>query len=270
MNWKKLFKWAWWIFIIYVLIGAAFYFLQDRILFRPVRLKKNHAFQFPNPHEEIHLPVNGNETIHLVRFHAAVSNRRGIILYFHGNKKNIGWYARHMPFLTNRGYEVLMIDYPGFGKSQGKLNEQRLYDWALETYKLAHRSYPADSITIYGKSMGTGIAAWLATARDCKQVILETPYYDMPSVIQRYLPVYPVKWMLHYQLPTYQYLQNISVPVTIFHGTKDRMISYRNASRLKPYLKSNDEFITIEKGKHNNLNKFDLVQRKLDSLLGIE
>ena len=71
-----------------------------------------------------------------------------------------------------------MIDYPGFGKSTGVFSEQLLYDWALTLYKLARAYYSPDSIIIYGKSMGTGIAAQLASIRDCRHLILETPYYD--------------------------------------------------------------------------------------------
>ena len=160
-----------------------------------------------------------------------------------------------------------MIDYPGFGKSTGKLTEQKLYDWALQVYKIARKRFPADSIIIYGKSMGTGIAAQLASTRDCKRLILETPYYDFPAVVSHYLPIYPAKWMLHYQLPTYQYLQNVTAPITIFHGTKDRVVTYKNSKRLLPFLKSTDELISIEGGSHNNLYRYNETVNKLDSVL---
>jgi hypothetical protein len=73
--------------------------------------------------------------------------------------------------------------------------------------------------------------------------------------------------MVHYKLPTYQYLQNVIAPVTILHGTDDHIIPYRNANRLRPLLKPNDQFITIEGGGHNDLSTFPLFQQKLDSLL---
>ncbi|HYC39063.1 MAG TPA: alpha/beta fold hydrolase [Chitinophagaceae bacterium] len=266
MNWKRLKKWLFILLAVYVAIGAAFYFLQDRFLFRPVRLENNTPFSFPGAYREINIPVNERETIHLVKF-LPDSQAKGMVLYFHGNKRNIGWYARYTREFTRHGYEVLMLDYPGFGKSQGKLTEKKLYEWALQAYRLAMSSYPADSIVIYGKSMGTGIAAWLASARDCRRLILETPYYDLPSAVQHYLPVYPVHWMLHYQLPTYQYLPSVKAPVTIFQGTRDRVIPYRNAARLKPLLKKEDEFVTVKKGRHNDLFDHALVKGKLDSLL---
>ena len=188
-------------------------------------------------------------------------------VYFHGNKRNISWYSRFASQFTNNGYEVLMIDYPGFGKSSGKFTEKLLYEWSRQLYKFARSTYTADSIIIYGKSMGTGLASYLASREQCRRLILETPYYDMPSVISHYLPVYPVGRMLHYQLPNYEYLQFVDEPVSIFHGTDDGVISYRNAKRLKKYLKSSDEFVTVADGKHNNLYSFPLVTQKLDSLL---
>ncbi len=185
----------------------------------------------------------------------------------HGNTRSIKGWAKYARDFYRYQYDVVLVDYRGFGKSTGKLTEEKLYNWALQVYKIAIRRFSADSIIIYGKSMGTGIAAQLASIRDCKRLILETPYYDFPSVISHYLPIYPVRWMLHYDIPTYQYLKNVSAPVTIFQGTKDRLIPYSNAKRLKPSLKPADEFITIQGGRHNDLYTFKEVTGKLDSLL---
>ncbi|HQZ74306.1 MAG TPA: alpha/beta fold hydrolase, partial [Chitinophagaceae bacterium] len=253
MNKKRIIKWAKIVAIIYISGGVALYFLQDAILFHPVTLNRTYSYNFPEPHKDINIPIDSKDTLNLVDFASTDTIARGIVLYFHGNKRNISWYAKYIPYFTRHGYQVLMIDYPGFGKSTGKLTEQKLYDWALQVYKIARKRFPADSIIIYGKSMGTGIAAQLASTRDCKRLILETPYYDFPAVVSHYLPIYPAKWMLHYQLPTYQYLQNVTAPITIFHGTKDRVVTYKNSKRLLPFLKSTDELISIEGGSHNNL-----------------
>ena len=267
MNKKKLFKWLRTVIIIYVLIGAALYFLQDAILFHPVSLKRDHNYNFPEPHQDISIAINNKDTLNLVDFSSTDTITRGVVLYFHGNKRNIAWYSKYISYFTRHGYQVLMIDYPGFGKSTGKLTEQKLYSWALQAYEIANKRFAADSIIIYGKSMGTGIAAQLASIRDCRRLILETPYYDFPSVISHYFPIYPVRWMLHYELPTYEYLKNVSAPVTIFQGTKDRLVTYNNAKRLKPLLKAGDEFVTVNGAGHNDLFKYREVTSKIDSLL---
>lgn len=267
MKKKKLLRWLKWIAIIYIIGGIALYFLQDAILFHPVTLKRNHNYNFPQPHKDISIPLNSKDTLNLVDFTSTSSATRGIVLYFHGNKKNISWYAKYIPYFTRHGYEVLMIDYPGYGKSTGKLTEQKLYEWASLAYNIAQKRFAADSIIIYGKSMGTGIAAQLASTKLCRRLILETPYYDFPSVIKHYLPVYPVRWMLHYQIPTYKYLQTVKAPVTIFHGTNDWIVQYKNSKKLLPFLKKSDELVTIKGGKHNNLFTYPQTVNKLDSLL---
>jgi alpha-beta hydrolase superfamily lysophospholipase len=261
------FKWIKIIIIVYCAIGIAFYYLQDQILFHPERKTINEAYNFDIPYKEVNIRYDTASNLNIVQFTTKDSVAKGVVLYFHGNKKNIGWYAKFAPNFTKNGYEVWMIDYPGFGKSTGKMTEQRLYDYALQLYKLARTKYGKDSIIIYGKSMGTGVAAQLASIRDCKRLILETPYSSMRGLVQTYFFMYPLKNMLHYNLPTYEYLQKVIDPVTIFHGTDDRLITYRNAAKLKAFLKPGDEFVTIKGAAHNNLNDYPLFHEKLDSLL---
>ena len=267
INYKKVWKWLKIIAIIYILGGIALYFLQDYILFHPVTLKRDHKYDFPEKNKEINIPITENSNLNIVQFFSTDTVTKGVVLYFHGNKKNISWYAKYSPYFTKYGYEVWLIDYPGFGKSTGKLTEQTLYDWANYMYNFARTRFSADSIIIYGKSMGTGIATHLASLQPCKKLILETPYYDYPSVIKHYLPIYPIEWMIHYKIPTHDYLEKVIAPITIFQGTDDRLVTYNNAKRLKPFLKAGDEFVTIEGGSHNDLYNFKETIEKLDSLL---
>jgi pimeloyl-ACP methyl ester carboxylesterase len=267
INYKKVWKWFKILAIVYVLSGVALYFLQDYVLFHPVSLKKDYNYDFPEKHKDINIPITENSNLNIVQFFSTDTITKGVVLYFHGNKKNISWYAKYPPYFTKHGYEVWLIDYPGFGKSTGKLTEQTLYDWANYMYNFARTRFSADSIIIYGKSMGTGIAAHLASIQPCKNLILETPYYDYPSVIKHYLPIYPIEWILHYKIPTHDYIEKVLAPITIFQGTDDWLVTYNNAERLKPFLKVGDEFVTIEGGSHNDLYKFKETIEKLDSLL---
>jgi pimeloyl-ACP methyl ester carboxylesterase len=180
---------------------------------------------------------------------------------------NINHYAKYADNFTKNGYEVLMPDYPGFGKTTGVLTEKKLYEQALLVYKLAQTHFSNDSIIIYGRSFGTGVAAQLATVVDCRRLILETPYFSIPALFNYYAFVYPTNPMSKFKLPVNEYLQEVKAPVTIFHGTKDEIIPYSSTNKLNRYLKPADEFVTLEKGKHNNLNDFNLFHQKLDSLL---
>jgi uncharacterized protein len=254
--------------VLYLMGGIALWYLQETIFFHPKKIRPGEAFSFAFAHKEVNLPVDESSILNFVKFFPAdTAATKGIVLYFHGNRENINRYAPASVYFTKHGYEVWMPDYPGFGKTTGRFNEERLYDDAQAIYKLATKQFSADSIIIYGRSLGTGIATELASNQPCKRLILETPYYSLKELAGAHFPIYPVGFLVRYQFPLYEYLQTVKVPVAIFHGTKDGVIPYKHSSRLKPFMKKGDEFITIEKGGHNNLANYDLFHQKLDSLL---
>ena len=263
---KKIRKWLIIIIALYVAIGTGLYFLQDKFLFRPQQLSSEHIYNFQTPFKEINLPVNNEKNLSIIQFTVPDSVCKGVVLYFHGNKKNIERYAPYAANFTKNKYEVWMIDYPGFGKSTGKRSEQILYHDAATLYQMARARFSKDSIIIYGKSIGTGIASQLASVKDCKRLILETPYYSVEAMMNHYASIYPVSLMAKYHFPNDKYFKKIEVPVTLFHGTKDEIIPYSQSVKL---VKENAlaNLVTIEKGKHNNLNDSPLFHQQLDSLL---
>jgi alpha-beta hydrolase superfamily lysophospholipase len=264
---KKLTRWLSIAVMIYCIIGIVIYYLQDTLMFHPVPLAAGYKFNFTDPYKEVNLPYSDSVNISIIQFPTKDTAPKGVVLYFHGNKENVNHYASNASTFTRNGYEVWMIDYPGYGKSTGKLTEQRLYDWALIEYKLARARFTPDSIILYGRSLGAGIATQLAAIRDCKRLILEAPYYSFPSITGTYFPIYPVERMIRFKIPTWQYMQQVTAPVSILHGTSDGVIRISNAKRLQPYLKTGDEFISIEGGSHNDLATYPAFQQKLDSLL---
>jgi len=264
---KKILRWTKIFVLFYCIVGIALYYLQDYFLFHPTVLPRNYQYHFNVPFSEVEIPFNKTDTLNMVKFTPVDSMRKGVVIYFHGNRENINRFAKFSTNFTKLGYEVWMADYPGYGKSVGNRTEKILYQQSIQLYKMASSKYAKDSIVIYGKSFGTGIAAYLAAEYDCKQLILETPYYSIPDLLGAYTLIYPIQRMSKYKIPTYQYLEDIKVPITIFHGTDDWVIPYSCAEKLKEVLKTTDQFVTIEKGSHNDLNDFPLYHQKLDSLL---
>ena len=254
-------------FIVYLTLGIVFYFLQDKFLFHPVPLPADYAYHFDRPFRELNIPTDKKETINIIQFFPKDSLRKGVVLYFHGNMENINRYAKFADIFTNKGYEVWMPDYPGFGKSTGELTEKKLYQMASLTYTMANAKYPKNNIFIYGKSLGTGIASQLASVKDCRVLILETPYYSIPDLFSCYVPLYPTGIISKYKIPTYEYLNKVKAPILILHGTDDEVIPYRCGVKLKSALKPADEFISIQGGKHNNLNNFEVLKKKINNLL---
>jgi alpha-beta hydrolase superfamily lysophospholipase len=253
---------------IYCVTGIVLWQLQESLIFHPTPLAADYQFWFEQPFREVLLPLDEKDRLSIIQFKTPdTTHIRGIVLYFHGNRENINRYEKYAPNFTKHGYEVWMIDYPGYGKTTGKKTEQRFYKDAALLYKMASVKISNDSIIIYGKSLGTGVASELAAQNECKRLILETPYYSISSLGWYHFPIYPVERMCRYKFPVYVYLQETKATVTILHGTKDQVIPYRHAKKLVNILKPGDEFITIQGGQHNNLNDFELFHQKLDSVL---
>lgn len=264
---QRILKWAQTLFITYVILGVVLFMLQEKFLFHPRALPADYNYKFDAPFREINLPVSDKKNINIIQFSVPDSMCRGVVLFFHGNMKNIERYASYAPLFTKNHYEVWMLDYPGFGKSTGERSEQIMYDDAQTLYQMAKARFSADSILLYGKSLGTGIAAYLAATKNCRRLILETPYYSIDAMIDHYAFIYPVSLMTKYHFPTHEFVERMGEPVSIFHGTNDGTVPYKNAKRLMRIAPAGSELITIEKGKHNNLAQFPLFQQKLDSLL---
>lgn len=264
---KKAWKWIRIILIIYVVLGFALYFFQEKLLFHPKKLAADYQFNFSLPFREINLAINNQKNLSIIQFTVPDSICRGVVLYFHGNQRNIERYAPFASNFTKNNYEVWMMDYPGYGKSTGERTEQIMYDDAKEFYKMARARFGKDSIIIYGRSLGTGIASYLASVKDCKRLMLEAPYYSMEALFRHYAFIYPVQWMTKYHFPTYSYLEKVDAPVTIFHGTSDWVVPYKQSKRLIKIAKPGAELVTLENGEHNNFNDFPLYHQKLDSLL---
>ena len=267
MNKKKLFKWLQIAIIVYCLIGITLYYLQEKILFHPKTLSSDHKFSFQLPFEEISIPFNSEDTMSMIKFFPKDSVRKGVVLYYHGNKDNVEHYAEYADNFTGNGYEVWMEDYPGYGKSRGERTEQKIYEQALQVRKMAGAKYGNDSIIIYGKSLGSGIASFVASRTANRKLILETPYYSVPDLFNSYTYIYPASYMSTYKFPTYKYLQDVTEPVTILQGTSDWIVPYRCAVKLKKVLKPGDEFIVLNGGSHNDLDSFKRFHVVLDSLL---
>jgi hypothetical protein len=255
--------------LIYCSIGIALYHLQEKLLFHPAPLPGSFQFKFDVPFKEVNIAMNKKDTLNLIQFFPRDSIPKGVVIYFHGNTGNVTRYAKFAPGFTKNGYEVWMPDYPTYGKTTGKLTEENIYDQAKEVYKLAHSKFPGNQIFVYGRSLGSGVAAYIAAKEDCAALILETPYYSIPDLFRSYAPIYPTKRMSHFKFPVGEYLKEVKEPVIIFHGTSDETIPLRCAEKLKKVLKPGDEFITIENGTHNNLNDFSLFHEKLDSVLSL-
>lgn len=261
---QRIRRWAIGLVVAYVVVGVLFYCFQELLFFHGQPVPANHRYNFAEPYTEYNQSSKeGN--LHFIRFQTALP-KKGTVLFFHGNMKNVEYYKQYPDFFLSKGYDVWMIDYPGFGKTTGPRTEQRMKEQALAFYDWAVKTNNGNSIVLYGKSMGTGLASFVASQRQCKSLILETPYYSIDALVRSYAPVYPASLLTRFHFRTSEILPKLSMPITIFHGTDDEVIPYSHAECLHE-AQPLANLVTIDKGKHNNLWTTPVFQQTLDAIL---
>lgn len=251
---------------LYIMVSTLLYFLQEKMLFHPTVLSQDFKFEFSYPFEELFFRTDDDAVINAVHF--KTENPKGVILYFHGNAGDLSRWGVITEFFVEKQYDVLVMDYRTFGKSTGKLSEAALYNDSDYCYNYLKKYYSEDDITVYGRSLGTGMATYIASKNKPKQLILETPYYSMTDVAKSRFPVFPVQYVLKYKLPSYQFITNVDCPISIFHGTNDQVVPYKSARGLfKVAPTPQTTFTTIEGGNHGNLINYDAFLKGVNQVL---
>lgn len=247
------------------LLLIAVYNLQEKLIFFPQKLSPGHPFAFNGIYEEINFQTEENITINSLLFRADSS--RGLILYFHGNAGCLNTWGETAKDFLPFNYDVLLIDFRGYGKSTGKITrEGHLHSDAEFIYKEMQKKYGEDNIVVYGRSLGSGIAARLASSNSPKSLVLETPFYSMTDVAKHHYPVLPASLVLKYKFENHTWLKQAKCPVFLIHGTRDEVVPYNSSSRLAA-INSTIKLFTIEGGLHNNLSDFPEYHSALKSIL---
>ncbi|CAN5668983.1 alpha/beta hydrolase [soil metagenome] len=242
------------ILIFYGIICIGVYYFQEKLLFFPQKLTDDFQFQFTNSFEEVNIESPTGSLVNGLFFSADSS--KGIIVYFHGNSGSLeSWGSVYEDFLPLY-YSLLIIDYAGYGKSKGELSEENLFKDAQAVYDFAKSRYSEDKIIIYGRSIGTGIAAHLASKNMPKHLVLEAPYFSMKDLSTHIYPFLP-SFLLRYLLRTDLFFPQVKCNVTIFHGTDDEVIYPESSAKLRELFKPGDRLFFIKGGHHNDLKNMD-------------
>lgn len=254
--------------IIYVAVFGLAVLFQRFIILHPAKLEKAYAFDFPDA-QEFYVTPEPSINLNALMFVTTDTAKKGVVMYLHGNSHNIKVWGKYAKQFTSRGYDVIMYDYRGFGKSNGRLDEKNLLEDAQKVLQDIQRRYSPNKTVIYGRSLGTGVATKLAIDNEIKTLILETPYTCIPDVAWSHAPLFPYSKACEFTIPTYEWITKVKVPIHIFHGTDDQIIPYEHSLKLVEILKKKPEDIltTLPGGRHRGLDKFKEYQAKLDEIL---
>ncbi|MGH9630136.1 MAG: alpha/beta hydrolase [Bryobacteraceae bacterium] len=176
-------------------------------------------------------------------------------LHLHGNGGNITHRSLPARQIAEAGSSVLLLDYRGYGKSDGRPAEAGLYQDADAAYEhLISQGYPPERIIVHGESLGTAIAVDLAARKPCAGVVLEAPFPSVKAVAARVLPL--VGPLLISGFDSQSKIGKVDAPLLFVHGTADQVISYDLGKQLYDAAPEPKELLTVEGGDHNDLHIF--------------
>jgi hypothetical protein len=239
---------------IYVLLALALYLLQGKMVFLsglPGRALTATPGDIGLEYEDVSLATSDDERLH--GWYVPATDRRGVVLFFHGNAGNISHRLDSIKIFHGLGLDTLIIDYRGYGQSTGKTSEQGTYldAQAAWSYLVDERGIPADRIIIFGRSLGGAIGAWLGTQHTPAAMIIESSFTSGVDIGRRLYPFLPVRLITRLRYPVAEYASRLECPVLVVHSRDDEIIPFEMGQSIYEAVKQRKSFLEL-RGDHNN------------------
>lgn len=200
--------------------------------------------------QAVAIPVDGSV---VNGWYQAPQAGKPLILYYKGNAASFSQEHERFARWVADGYGFLAFDYRGFPLSPGTISQQNILDDATAAFDWAKaKRFP---IVIWGRSLGTGPATYVANVRDADALLLETPFLSAVNVAAERYPYLPVYWVMQDQFPVNEWIKSVTEPVLIAHGTADVTIDVSNGKRLYELVPHKDELWIVPGAGHSDLWK---------------
>lgn len=238
---------------LYIIVCILLFFFQEKLIFFPQKLEKEYKFSFVQKFEEIDIKTKDNKLLNGILFKADSS--KGLIFYLHGNAGSLSSWGDVAKTYADLNYDVFMLDYRGYGKSEGSIKGQsQLFQDIQIAYDSLKNKYSEDKIIVLGYSIGTGLAAKVASTNNPRLLILQAPYYSLTDMMRHNYPIIPT-FILKYKFETNNYIKSCKMPIVIFHGDQDEVIYYGSSLKLQKGFKKQDTLITLVGQSHNGMTQ---------------
>lgn len=192
-----------------------------------------------------------------------------VLVVFQGNAGNLSHRVPKYIGLAGQGLGIFFVGYRGYGGNPGKPNQDGLLadgrsvlDW------LAGQGIGPERVVLYGESLGSGVAVHLAAEQPVAGVVLEAPYSSVAEVAQHHYWYLPAKWLILDKWDSVSRVDELSVPLLVLHGERDRVIPARFGKRLFAAAKEPKELLLLPEAGHNDLLAFPQVARRIEAFLG--
>ncbi len=235
-------------FLPYALICLAFYLLQERLLFLPSSQLACDPSSVGLSHEEVEIESDGQRIHGWYLQHPA---SRGSVLFLHGNAGNISHRMETLLVLHQLGLSVLIVDYPGYGKSSGKPGEQACVLAARAAFgELARRSPAELPLIVWGRSLGGGVASALVDEQGLDLLVLESTFTSVPDIAQDVYPWLPAHFLASLSFPSEELVRGIGLPLLVIHSREDDLVPFSHGEALYAAGGAKATLIPI-RGSHN-------------------
>jgi hypothetical protein len=212
------------------IVGGLFVF-QRRLLYRPRRTR-------PVLNDLVLLGVGEVELetadgLTLNSWYLPPRPGRPVIAYFHGNGGNIGYRNERLRRLAQQGYGVLLAEYRGYGGNPGRPSERGLFaDGEAALAFLGDRGVGPDRLVLWGESLGSGVAVYLAARRSIAALVLEAPFTSVAAAAQYQYPFVPAICLVRDRFDSLSRITQVTAPLLILHGERDRVVPVRHGRAL--------------------------------------
>ncbi len=238
----------------YLLFAALVFVMQERMLFLPGVPGRAHEvtpLALGLDYQDVHFKTADDVSLH--GWYVSAPAPRGTVLFFHGNAGNVSHRLDSIAIFHALGLDVFIIDYRGYGQSEGQASEDGTYRDAEAAwrYLTAGRGIEPGRIVIFGRSLGGAVAARLARGVEPAAVIIESSFTSAADVASRLYPFLPVRFLLRLEYPVADDLERSSSPVLVVHSRGDEIIPFGMGKALYEAAPQPKAFLEL-KGDHNS------------------
>ena len=235
----------------YVIIVAAVYLMQSRMIYFPTRDLYATPAQYGLKFEDLFIDSEDGKKIH--GWYVPADSARATVIFCHGNAGNISHRLQTVELFNQLNLSVLIFDYQGYGKSEGSPTENGTYRDAQAAwdYLINEKNISSDKIIIYGRSLGGAIAAHLAKQNRAKALMLESAFSSLSDLATKLYPYLPIKLISKFKYDTAEHIRQIKLPVLIIHSPNDEIIPFEQGQKLYDLANEPKQFLEI-RGPHND------------------
>ncbi len=241
---------------LFVAFGVYLYLVQDKMVFFPARELEASPADINLSFEEVLIPVTATENIHgwyIPAFPADPESDHPVVLFFHGNGGNISHRLPTVEFLTETGADVFMIDYRGYGRSDGRPSEKNMYEDASAAYRwlIGGKEITPERIVLFGRSLGGAVAIDLASRVECGGLIVESSFSSAVDMGRMMFPYFPVSLLVKHRFESISKITRVKCPILITHSRDDEMVPFRMGRALYDKARTPKKMLELTGG-HND------------------